>query len=153
MLFAADSGGQGMKRAIVVESDENIRTLQKRILSKYAEVDEITEKDSLANALDIYSREHFHFALIDISRPSDVLGEFLHLSRRQRAPVIAFTTKEVSRDTLQLLLDDHVFAMFPKPFELDELVESVLAAQAAAKAGALYPRFYGFLDRLRHSSQ
>ena len=142
-----------MKRAIVVESDETIRTLQNRILRKYAEIDEVIEKSTLADALEIYAHEHFHFALIEIPRALDDLREFLHHSRRQRAPVISFTTREVSRDVLQLLLSDHVFAIFPKPFELDELVESVQAARAAAAAGALYPRFYGFLERLRHPTR
>jgi len=138
-----------MPRAIIVEPDVSIRSLQRMILRMHTDADDIVEKDSAAEALEVFSDEDFDFAMLDISRPADELREFLHVSRKkQRTPVIAFTTGKISRVTLQMLVDDHVFAVFPKPFELDELVESVRAGVAAAKAGKLHPKFYGFLQKL-----
>ena len=135
-------------RAMIVEPDEGIRGLQRMILRQHAGAVEIVERLTLADALPLFSSEDFGFAMIDISSPSDELREFLHLSRtRQRTPVIAFTTRQVSRETLQLLVSDHVFAVFPKPFELQEVVTSVRAAVDAARAGKLYPRLFGFLQK------
>ena len=138
-----------MRRAIVVEPDQSIRKLEALILRQHADISEIVERLTIEEALPLYAEEHFDFAMIEVSHPSETLHDFLHLSRkRQRSPVIAFTTAELSRQTLELLVEDHVFAVFPKPFELEEVAKSVRAAVEAANNGKLHPKFYGFLDRL-----
>lgn len=138
-----------MARALIVEPDENIRKLQRMILRQHAGADEVVERISLSEAIPVFKSEDFDFAMIDISRPDDQLGEFLHISRKdQRVPVIAFTSSEVSRETLQLLVTDHVFAVFPKPFELETVTASVRAALEAERTGTLYPSFHGFLHKL-----
>jgi DNA-binding response OmpR family regulator len=143
-----------MRRAIIVESDAGIRKLQSRILRQHAAADAIVERSVVADALGIFSSEHFDFAMVDISRPSDELREFLDVSRsRQKSPVIAFTTGVVDRDTMKLLVTDHVFAVFPKPFELEEVAASVRAAIAAAAAGTLHPKFFGFLKKRHDASE
>ncbi len=135
-------------RALIVEPDAGIRSLQRMILRQHAGCDDVLETESVSDALPIYSSEHFDFTMVDISRPTDELREMLRISRKkQRTPVIAFTTGKVSRETLQILVSDHVFAVFPKPFELGPVVESVKDALAAAKAGMLHPKFYGFLQK------
>ncbi|HEX8618861.1 MAG TPA: hypothetical protein VF911_14855 [Thermoanaerobaculia bacterium] len=92
--------------------------------------------------------------MVDISRPGDELREFIHVSRRrQKTPVIAFTSGVVSRDTLELLASDHVFAVFPKPFELSEVAKSVRQAVELAAAGMLYPKLFGFLQRAQEKEE
>ncbi len=141
-----------MPRAMIVEPDEGVRRLQRTILRQHASIDETVEVASVEEALPLYSSEHFDFAMVDISRPSKSLNELLHVSRKeQKSPVIAFTTGQVSRETLQLLVSDHVFAVFPKPFELDEVIASVRGALEAARTGTLYPTFFGFLRKDRGS--
>ena len=89
---------------------------------------------------------------VDISAAGEELREFLHVSRsKQKSPVVAFTTGEVSRETMQLLVADHVLAVFPKPFEFAEIVTTIRAAVAAAEDGTLYPSVFGFLRRARRA--
>lgn len=138
-----------MLRAIIIEPDESIRKLQRLILRQNMHADEIVEMATIDSALPLYAAEHFDFTMVDISRPTDELHEFLHISRkRQKTPVIAFTTGELSRETLKLMVDDHVFAVFPKPFEVHAVATSVGAAIEAARVGKLHPKFYGFLEKL-----
>ena len=119
------------------------------ILRQHAGVDEVVERTSVAEALPAYADEHFDFTLIDISRHAEDLTEFLHLSKkRQKTPVIAFTTSRLTRETLQLVVSDHVFAVFPKPFELEAVVDSVRSALQAEKKGALHPKLHGMLQKL-----
>ncbi|HEX9983230.1 MAG TPA: hypothetical protein VGF69_08200 [Thermoanaerobaculia bacterium] len=137
-----------MTSSIIVEPDLGIRRLQRLIIRQVVGTDEIVEVRSIAEALPIYASRHFNFAMVDISRPTDELRELLEISRKkQRSPVIAFTTAAVTRETLQLLVSDHVFAVFPKPFDLEAVIESVGSALSAEKAGTLHPRFFGFLQR------
>jgi DNA-binding NtrC family response regulator len=139
-----------MPRAMIVEPDESVRRLQRTILRQHASIDETVELTSVEEALPLYSSEHFDFALVDISRPGDSLSELLHVSRKeQKSPVIAFTTGRISRETLQVLVSDHVFAVFPKPFDLDEVIASVRSALDAERTGMLYPAFFGFLRKDR----
>ena len=136
-----------MMRAIIVEPDEGIRRLQRMILMQHAGAKEVVERQQVADALPVFSTEEFGFAMVDISRPTGELPEFLHISRKkQKSPVIAFTTGKITRETLNLLVNDHVFAVFPKPFEMNEVVTAVRAALEAASTGTLYPKFFGFLD-------
>jgi DNA-binding NtrC family response regulator len=136
-----------MIRAIIVEPDEGIRRLQRMILTQYAGTNEIVERQQIADAIPVFSTEEFGFAMVDISRPTDELREFLRISRKkQKSPVIAFTTGKITRETLNLLVTDHVFAVFPKPFEVEQVVTAVRAAIEAASTGTLYPKFFGFLD-------
>jgi DNA-binding NtrC family response regulator len=135
---------------MIVEPDEGVRRLQRTILRQHASIGETVELPSVEEALPLYSSEDFDFAMVDISRPSDSLTEFLHVSRKeQKSPVIAFTTGRITRETLQVLVSDHVFAVFPKPFELEEVIASVRAALEAARTGTLYPTFFGFLRKDR----
>jgi DNA-binding NtrC family response regulator len=135
---------------MIVEPDQGVRRLQRTILRQHALIDETVEFTSVEEALPLYSSEHFDFAPVDISRPNNALREFLHVSRKeQKSPVIAFTTRRISRETLQVLVSNHVFAAFPKPFELDELIASIRAALEAARTGTLYPTFFGFLRKHR----
>lgn len=136
-----------MMRAIIVEPDEGIRRLQRMILMQHAGAKEVVERQQVSDALPVFSTEEFGFAMVDISRPTGELREFLHISRKkQKSPVIAFTTGKITRETLNLLVSDHVFAVFPKPFEMNEVVTAVRAAVEAASTGTLYPKFFGFLD-------
>lgn len=137
-----------MSRAIIVEPDESVRRLQRMILRQHAGADDIVERTCLRDALPVYASDHFDFAMVDISRQDGALEEFLRISRRkQKSPVIAFTTGPVSRDVLQMLAGDHVFAIFPKPFELDQIVASVKSAIDASATGTLYPKLFGFLQK------
>ena len=136
-----------MMRAIIVEPDEGIRRLQRMILMQHAGAKEVVERQQISDALPVFATEEFGFAMVDISRPTGELREFLHISRKkQKSPVIAFTTGKITRETLNLLVSDHVFAVFPKPFEMNEVVTAVRAAVEAASTGTLYPKFFGFLD-------
>jgi len=53
--------------------------------------------------------------------------------------------------TRSLIVSDHVVAVFPRPFEFGEVVATVREAIAVADAGTLYPTFFGFLRRGRHT--
>jgi DNA-binding NtrC family response regulator len=138
-----------MLRAIIIEPDESIRKLQRLILRQNVHADEIVEKFTVDDAMPVFTAEHFDFTMVDISRPTEKLNEFLYISKkRQKTPVIAFTTGELTRETLKLLVDDHVFAVFPKPFEVAAVASSVNAAVEAARKGTLHPTFHGFLEKL-----
>lgn len=137
-----------MARALIVEPDEGVRSLQRMILRQHAGAEETVERKTLDEALPLYASEPFDFAMIDISRPSNSLEDFLHISKKeQKSPVIAFTAGHISRATLETLVKDHVFAVFPKPFELEEVVQEVRAAVEAARTGNLHPKLFGFLQR------
>jgi AmiR/NasT family two-component response regulator len=119
------------------------------ILKQTAGCEEVIERPSVAAAMPIYTSETFDFTMVDISRPSDELRELLHVSRKkQKTPVLAFTTGALSRETLQLLVEDHVFAVFPKPFDIEPVASSVSAAIEATREGTLHPKLHGFLEKL-----
>ena len=117
-------------RAILVENDRSIRALQRTIIKRALGKEvEIVETASYEEATEHVKKSIFHLMFVDVSRPSEGLTKLLNASRnRQRIPVLAFTTGRVERETMKLLVSDHVYAVFPKPFDPQDVIDGIVEA-------------------------
>lgn len=113
----------------------------------------VAERDAKA-AVERFKTEPFHLLLIDVSpfQDGEAIRELIHTSRvRQRSPSIAFSTGRIDRETLKMLANDHCFAVFPKPFdpqEVERTIREAFEAHSRSVDAAVSPILHGILDLL-----
>lgn len=148
-------------RVLIVESSPGIQQLQKEIVRRTLQSDriEIVSERKASAAVTHFSGSPFHLAMIDVSpaQSAEAVRELIHTSRvRQRCPTIAFTTGRIDRDTLKMLADDHCFAVFPKPFEPEDVATAIreaFEAQAASTDSVISPVLHGIIRLLHPTKQ
>lgn len=141
-------------RIMIVEPHRDIRALQEAVVKRALAglTLELVEVASPAEAIEPFGSDPFHLLLIDVTKQSDALKQVINLSRsRQRCPTIAFTTGRVDRATLELLAKDHVFSIFPKPFDPSDVANAIaesFEAQAKSVDAVISPILHGILKHL-----
>lgn len=134
-----------MTRALVVEPDTPIARLVTEVLKREFEF-AVQRVRSIPEAISALHEARFAALVVDISHSADALDELTELTKTQEAAVIVLTTGRIDRNALELFVSDHVYAVLPKPFELDDLATMMREAIAFAKHGApMSSKLHGFL--------
>jgi CheY-like chemotaxis protein len=161
MLHYRDDVSELKPRVLIVERSDEIRTLQRAIVRKALSPleTEIIESASAESMVEQFRTEPFHLLLVDAS-PSqnrEAVRELVRASKvRQRCPSIAFSTGRIDRETLKSLADDHCFAIFPKPFEPQDVasaIEESIRAHAKSVDAVLSPVLHGVLAFLHRDEK
>lgn len=148
-------------RVLIVEKSDEIRTLQQAIVRKTLRTleAEIIESRSAASVVETFRTEPFHLLLVDVSpmQSTEAVRELVRASKvRQRCPSIAFSTGRIDRETLKALADDHCFAIFPKPFEPEDVasaIEESIRAHAQSVDAVISPVLHGILELLHRDEK
>lgn len=111
---------------LVVDDSEEIRFLLQTMLETQGY--RVTTASDGARALDVLTEEHFHLVILDVMMPMKdgytVLKEMRQGGLRESTRVLMLTAKATDADWARgysLGVDDYL----TKPFEVDELLESV----------------------------
>lgn len=128
-----------MNRILLVEDEENIRTLVK--LNLDLEGYEVVSTGHGKEAISLCQEQHFHMIILDIMLP-DISG--LEVCQKLRiennkTPILILSAKDTSQDRIDGLktgADDYLV----KPFNLEELllrVEKLISRTTASKISSL----------------
>lgn len=111
---------------LVVDDSEEIRFLLQTMLETQGY--RVTTASDGSRALDVLTEEHFHLVILDVMMPMKdgytVLKEMRQGGLRESTRVLMLTAKATDADWARgysLGVDDYL----TKPFEVDELLESV----------------------------
>ncbi|MEO8216513.1 MAG: hypothetical protein ABI718_05475 [Acidobacteriota bacterium] len=135
----------------MIEGDATTASMLAVIVRRSFPWDVVQVKTIPEGVTHLRSDDSFETVIADISLSSDGMAELTAETRRLKAGVVVLTTRPLSRTLLELFVGDDVFAVLPKPFELEELVTTLREAAEFAKTGSkMAARLFGFL---KHSSE
>ena len=133
------------ERALIIEPERPIAMLLDVLIQRQLGFDTVTTQ-TLAEGVSAMREGSFRAVVADISLSADGLPELTAETRKQRSGVIVLTTGRIERETLELFVSDDVYAVFPKPFDNDEVMrslgEAIEFAQSGSKMAAV---LHGFL--------
>jgi putative two-component system response regulator len=111
-------------RLLVVDDEESIRTALSRVLQPSGF--EVLTTDSVANAIDLLQTTRFELILCDVRMPG-ALGTELVPQARIIDPDVAILMLSAVNDasTASQALNDGAFGYLVKPFDIDDLQESI----------------------------
>lgn len=115
-------------RALVVDDDEGIRWILKKVLSE--EGMEVTEADSIAAVETVLKHEHMDLVFLDVYLP-DGNGMELLASGLFTMPVVVLTAETTFGHAAEAYRTG-AMEYLPKPFDLDEVRQLVRRLQPAA---------------------
>jgi DNA-binding NtrC family response regulator len=135
------------ERGLIVEPDDATGRLLETLLRRVGF--DVARLATIDEAIPFLDGNSVAAVLVDISVSSHRFDEMAARTRRQGAAVLVFTTGRVDREMLELFVTDHVWAVFPKPFDIDEVASSLQKGIAHASSGSpVSSRLHGFLERL-----
>jgi len=121
-----DPEGNGRKKVLLVEDDEDVREAVEQILSD--EGYHVVAASDGARALEVLAegRHQFCTVILDVLMPGVDGAEFLARAREQlrTIPVLLFSASHLPR---QLREDPQVKDLIPKPVEVEVLLEKIRA--------------------------
>ena len=141
------------ERALVIEPEPPIAKLLALLLRREFGFDVVTTR-TITEGVSAMREGLFKAVIADISISADGIAELTAETRKQKSGVVVLTTGRIDRGTLELFVSDDVYAVFPKPFDIDEVMSSLRDAIEFAQAGStIAARLHGFLkDRLKQES-
>ena len=125
MAGGGDPEGNGRKKVLLVEDDEDVREAVEQILSDEG-YDVVAARDG-ARALDALAEGHqFCTVILDVLMPGVDGAEFLARAREQlrSIPVLLFSASHLPG---HLRNDPQVKDLIPKPVEVEVLLEKIRA--------------------------
>src|SRR5689334_9994733 len=118
--------------ALVIEPDVEIgRMLQTLFRTQFAFESSVVR--TIAAGIAAMEQQKCAAVVVDISRSADRLPELTHETRKQSSAVIVLTTGRLDRATLELFVSDHVYAVFPKPFDPEVFLQTMREGLEAVK--------------------
>jgi len=137
------------ERALVIEPDEQVAKLLAVLLHRQFDFDVLTRK-TLTEGASAMREGSFKGVIADISLSAEGLADLTAETRKQRSGMIVLTTGRIERATLELFVSDDVYAVFPKPFDIEEVMRSLREAIEFAQSGSkIAAILHGFLKN-RH---
>lgn len=133
-------------RVLIVDDDPTVRTVLRRILTRFFDIDVVEAQDGL-EALTCLTREHFAIVFLDVAMPTMSGQEVLNAIRRSpqhaRLPVIAVTATNDERSVREMLhLGVSEYLVKPlRPARVVERLERLLEARQEGREDDLeFPR-------------
>jgi DNA-binding NtrC family response regulator len=131
--------------ALVIEPDLEVGKMLQMLLRLNFSFDTSVVR-TIDEAIAAMEQEKYAALVVDISRSAERLSQLTHETKKQKSAVIVLTTGRLDRETLELFVSDHVFAVFPKPFDPDTLVETLREGLEAVKhMSVMKSLLHGFL--------
>ncbi len=135
------------ERALLIEPDAGITQMLTVLLRRTFGFD-VVQTRTIPEGMAAMREGSFKGLVVDISQSSEGLRELTMETRRQKCGVIVLTTGRVDREALELFVHDDVYAVFPKPFDIDDIVrafrDAIEFAQTGSKMAALLHGFLSF---------
>lgn len=110
--------------ALVIERDATIRDLLRSLLMLHLHCD-VTDVDTIVAGVEQLKAKTFAIVIVDISTSAAGIELLTQETRKQSSTVLVLTTGRIDRAALELFVSDHVFAVFPKPFDPGEVVTAL----------------------------
>jgi DNA-binding NtrC family response regulator len=132
-------------KALVIESDPTISGLLDAFLRRQFAFD-VLHAHTILEGVDTLKDNPCKAVIVDISVSAEGLVDLTAQTYKHNCAVLVLTTGRVDRKALELFVHDHVYAVFPKPFDIDELgitlTDAIEFAQSGSRMSAL---LHGFL--------
>ena len=116
--------GDEVAQALVIERDDGIAGLLRSLLNVHLHCS-VTTTDTIVAGVEEMKRETFAIVIVDISTTAAGIELLTAETRKQKSTVLILTTGRIDRHALELFVSDHVYAVFPKPFDPRQLLDTL----------------------------